>query len=210
MRRFLNLSMLIMMSSSLMSAEIILQNPNVDEQAPSFSGINSYGKQINLSDFIGQPVILEWTNHECPYVAKHYSESNMQDVQKKAQDEGFIWLSIISSTPGDQGHVDKATANALTKSRNAYPTHVLLDESGEIGMKYGAKTTPHMYMIDSSGVLKYKGAIDDVGRGMKFFSASLKDAVNYVATQLDDVKNNKSLTNSSTVSYGCSVKYNYD
>ena len=210
MRRVLNLSMLLMMSSSLMSAEIILQNPNVNEQAPSFSGMNSYGEQINLSDFIGQPVILEWTNHECPYVAKHYSENNMQDVQKRAQDEGFVWLSIISSTPGDQGHVDKATANALTKSRNAHPTHVLLDESGEIGMKYGAKTTPHMYMIDSSGVLKYKGAIDDVGRGMKFFSASLKDAVNYVATQLDDVKNNKSLTISSTVAYGCSVKYNYD
>ena len=210
MRKVLNLSMLLMMSSSLMSAEIILQNPDVDEQAPSFSGINSYGKQINLSDFIGQPVILEWTNHECPYVAKHYSENNMQNVQKRAQDEGFVWLSIISSTPGDQGHVDKATANALTKSRNAHPTHVLLDESGEIGMKYGAKTTPHMYMIDSSGVLKYKGAIDDVGRGMKFFSASLKDAVNYVATQLDDVKNNKSLTISSTVAYGCSVKYNYD
>ena len=210
MRSVLNLSMLIMLSSSLMSAEIILQNPNVDEQAPSFSGINSYGKQINLSDFKGQPVILEWTNHECPYVAKHYSENNMQDVQKRAQDEGFVWLSIISSTPGDQGHVDKATANALTKSRNAHPTHVLLDESGEIGMKYGAKTTPHMYMIDSSGVLKYKGAIDDVGRGMKFFSASLKDAVNYVATQLDDVKNNKSLSISSTVAYGCSVKYNYD
>ena len=210
MRKVFNLSMLLMMSSSLMSAEIILQNPDVDEQAPSFSGINSYGKQINLSDFIGQPVILEWTNHECPYVAKHYSENNMQNVQKRAQDEGFVWLSIISSTPGDQGHVDKATANALTKSRNAHPTHVLLDESGEIGMKYGAKTTPHMYMIDSSGVLKYKGAIDDVGRGMKFFSASLKDAVNYVATQLDDVKNNKSLTNSSTVAYGCSVKYNYD
>ena len=210
MRRVLNLSMLLMMSSSLMSAEIILQNPNVDEQAPSFSGINSYGEQINLSDFIGQPVILEWTNHECPYVAKHYSENNMQDVQKRAQDEGFVWLSIISSTPGDQGHVDKATANALTKSRNAHPTHVLLDESGEIGMKYGAKTTPHMYMIDSSGVLKYKGAIDDVGRGMKFFSASLKDAVNYVAMQLDDLKNNKRLPISSTVAYGCSVKYNYD
>lgn len=210
MRRVLNLTMLLMMSSSLMSAEIILQNPDVDEQAPSFSGINSYGEQINLSDFIGQPVILEWTNHECPYVAKHYSENNMQYVQKRAQDEGFVWLSIISSTPGDQGHVDKATANALTKSRNAHPTHVLLDESGEIGMKYGAKTTPHMYMIDSSGVLKYKGAIDDVGRGMKFFSASLKDAVNYVATQLDDLKNNEQLLISSTVAYGCSVKYNYD
>lgn len=210
MKRILNLSMLIMISSSLISAEIILQNPNLDEQAPFFSGINSYGEKINLSDFIGQPVILEWTNHECPYVAKHYSESNMQDVQKIAQDEGFVWLSIISSTPGDQGHVDKATANALTKSRNAYPTHVLLDESGEIGMKYGAKTTPHMYMIDSNGILKYKGAIDDVGRGMKFFSASFKDAVNYVATQLDDLKNNKQLPISSTVAYGCSVKYNYD
>ena len=210
MRRVLNLTMLLMMSSSLMSAEIILQNPNVDEQAPSFSGINSDGKQINLSDFIGQPVILEWTNHECPYVAKHYSERNMQNLQKRSQDEGFVWLSIISSTPGDQGHVDNATANALTMSRNAYPTHVLLDESGEIGMKYGAKTTPHMYMIDSNGVLRYKGAIDDVGRGMKFFSASLKDAVNYVATQLDDLKNNKQLPISSTVAYGCSVKYNYD
>ena len=210
MKRILNLSMLIMISSSLISAEVILQNPNLNEQAPFFSGINSYGEKINLSDFIGQPVILEWTNHECPYVAKHYSESNMQDVQKIAQDEGFVWLSIISSTPGDQGHVDKATANALTKSRNAYPTHVLLDESGEIGMKYGAKTTPHMYMIDSNGILKYKGAIDDVGRGMKFFSASLKDAVNYVATQLDDLKNNKQLPISSTVAYGCSVKYNYD
>jgi len=210
MRKVLNFSILLVMGSSLMSAEIILQNPNVDEQAPSFSGINSDGKQINLSDFIGQPVILEWTNHECPYVAKHYSERNMQNLQKRSQDEGFVWLSIISSTPGDQGHVDNATANALTMSRNAYPTHVLLDESGEIGMKYGAKTTPHMYMIDSNGVLRYKGAIDDVGRGMKFFSASLKDAVNYVATQLDDLKNNKQLPISSTVAYGCSVKYNYD
>ena len=210
MRRIQNFLVLLVISSNLTSAEIILQNPNLNEQAPFFSGINSYGEKINLSDFIGQPVILEWTNHECPYVAKHYSESNMQEVQKKAQDEGFVWLSIISSTPGDQGHVDKATANSLTKSRNAYPTHVLLDESGEIGMKYGAKTTPHMYMIDSSGVLKYKGAIDDVGRGMKFFSASLKDAVNYVATQLDDLKNNEQLLISSTVAYGCSVKYNYD
>ena len=210
MKTFLTLLAALAISSPANAADIKLQNPAINEKAPNFTAVNSYGKTIQLSDLKGSPVILEWTNHECPYVAKHYSESNMQEVQKKAQDEGFVWLSIISSTPGDQGHVDKATANSLTKSRNAYPTHVLLDESGEIGMKYGAKTTPHMYMIDSSGVLKYKGAIDDVGRGMKFFSASLKDAVNYVATQLDDVKNNKSLTNSSTVAYGCSVKYNYD
>ena len=189
MKLFLTFITFFYITTATYAAEIKLQNPAINEEAPNFKAVNSYGKIIQLSDLKGTPVILEWTNHECPYVAKHYSENNMQNVQKRAQDEGFVWLSIISSTPGDQGHVDKATANALTKSRNAHPTHVLLDESGEIGMKYGAKTTPHMYMIDSSGVLKYKGAIDDVGRGMKFFSASLKDAVNYVATQLDDVKN---------------------
>ena len=198
------------MSSDIMATEIVLQNPKVNEQAPAFSGIDSYGNTINLSDFIGQPVILEWTNHECPYVAKHYDENNMQAVQEQAKKEGFIWLSIISSAPGDQGYVKPNKANELTESRSAYPSHVLLDESGDIGMKYGAKTTPHMYMIDSEGILRYKGAIDDVGKGMQFFSASLKDAINYVAIQLNDVKDNRQLEISSTVAYGCSVKYNYD
>ena len=193
-----------------MAAEIVLQNPKVNEQAPAFSAIDSYGNTINLSDFIGQPVILEWTNHECPYVAKHYDKNNMQAVQERAKKEGFIWLSIISSTPGDQGHVKPSKANELTESRSAYPSHVLLDESGDIGMKYGAKTTPHMYMIDGEGILRYKGAIDDVGKGMQFFSASLKDAINYVTIQLKDVKDNRQLEITSTVAYGCSVKYNYD
>lgn len=210
MKLMLNFLTFLILSSNVMAAEIVLQNPKVNEQAPAFSGIDSYGNTINLSDFIGQPVILEWTNHECPYVAKHYDENNMQAVQERAKKEGFIWLSIISSTPGDQGHVKANKANKLTELRNAYPSHVLLDESGEIGMKYGAKTTPHMYMIDSEGILRYKGAIDDVGKGMQFFSASLKDAINYVAIQLNDVKDNRQLEISSTVAYGCSVKYNYD
>ena len=210
MKLMLNFLTFLILSSNVMAAEIVLQNPKVNEQAPAFSGIDSYGNTINLSDFIGQPVILEWTNHECPYVAKHYDENNMQAVQERAKKEGFIWLSIISSTPGDQGHVKANKANELTELRNAYPSHVLLDESGDIGMKYGAKTTPHMYMIDSEGILRYKGAIDDVGKGMQFFSASLKDAINYVAIQLNDVKDNRQLEISSTVAYGCSVKYNYD
>ena len=210
MKLMLNFLTFLILSSNVMAAEIVLQNPKVNEQAPAFSGIDSYGNTINLSDFIGQPVILEWTNHECPYVAKHYDENNMQAVQERAKKEGFIWLSIISSTPGDQGHVKPSKANELTESRSAYPSHVLLDESGEIGMKYGAKTTPHMYMIDSEGILRYKGAIDDVGKGMQFFSASLKDAINYVAIHLSDVNANRQLEISSTVAYGCSVKYNYD
>ena len=193
-----------------LSAEIILQNPKVNEKAPLFSAVNSYGEKINLADFQGQPVILEWSNHECPYVARHYEEENMQSVQKMAQEEGFVWLTIISSTSGEQGHVNPSQANDLTQSRNAYPSHVLLDESGEIGMQYGAKTTPHMYMIDDKGFLRYKGAIDDIGMGMKFFSASFANATNYVATQLSDVKLNNKLAIDNTVAYGCSVKYNYD
>jgi hypothetical protein len=141
---------------------------------------------------------------------RHYNENNMQSVQKMALDAGIVWLSIISSTPGDQGHVSPNKANALTSSIAASPAHVLLDESGEIGMLYGAKTTPHMYMIDANGILRYKGAIDDIGRGMQFFDASLQQAKNYVSSQMSELIANQSLAISSTTAYGCSVKYNYD
>ena len=192
------------------AAEIQLQNPSINTKAPNFDAVNSYGQTIQLSDLRGSPVILEWTNHECPYVARHYDENNMQDVQKIARAEGIIWLSVISSTPGDQGHVSADKANALTDSRGASPAHVILDESGEVGMLYGAKTTPHMYMIDANGILRYKGAIDDIGRGMQFFNASFKDAKNYVSSQLRELVANQSLAINTTIAYGCSVKYNYD
>ena len=192
------------------AADIKLQNPSINIKAPNFTALDSYGNNIQLSDFIGSPVILEWTNHECPYVMRHYDENNMQSVQKMALDAGVVWLSIISSTPGDQGHVSPNKANALTSSRAASPAHVLLDESGEIGMLYGAKTTPHMYMIDANGILRYKGAIDDIGRGMQFFDASLQQAKNYVSSQMSELIANQSLAISSTTAYGCSVKYNYD
>ena len=192
------------------AAVIKLQNPGINEQAPNFKAVNSYGKTIQLSDLKGTPVILEWTNHECPYVARHYNENNIQNLQKMARDEGVIWLSIISSTPGDQGHVSPEKANELTESRKASPSHILIDESGEVGMLYGAKTTPHMYMIDANGILRYKGAIDDIGRGMQFFNASFNKAINYVSSQMDKLIANQSLTINSTTAYGCSVKYNYD
>jgi len=134
----------------------------------------------------------------------------MQNVQKIARDAGIVWLSIISSTPGDQGHVSPKKANELTDSRGASPTHVLLDESGEVGMLYGAKTTPHMYMIDANGILRYKGAIDDIGRGMQFFDTSFKEAKNYVSSQINQLLAKQSLAINSTTAYGCSVKYNYD
>ena len=209
MKHFLTLVAILSVTTTC-AAEIQLQNPSINTQAPNFATVNSYGQTIQLSDLRGSPVILEWTNHECPYVVRHYDENNMQDVQKIARAAGIIWLSIISSTPGDQGHVSAAKANALTNTRGASPAHVLLDESGEVGMLYGAKTTPHMYMIDANGILRYKGAIDDIGRGMQFFNASFKDAKNYVSSQLRELVANQSLAINTTIAYGCSVKYNYD
>ena len=210
MKLYLTLFTTCILATTSYGANIKLQNPSVNTKAPNFTAVNSYGKTIKLSDLIGSPVILEWTNHECPYVFRHYNENNMQSVQKIARDAGVIWLSIISSTPGDQGHVSPDTANALTDSRGASPTHVLLDESGEVGMLYGAKTTPHMYMIDANGILRYKGAIDDIGRGMQFFDASFAEAKNYVSSQIDELLANRSLAINSTTPYGCSVKYKYD
>jgi len=210
MKVFLTLIATFTFSSLTYAAEIKLQNPPINTEAPNFAAINSYGKTIQLSDLKGSPVILEWTNHDCPYVARHYNENNMQNVQKIARDAGIVWLSIISSTPGDQGHVSPKKANELTDSRGASPTHVLLDESGEVGMLYGAKTTPHMYMIDANGILRYKGAIDDIGRGMQFFDTSFKEAKNYVSSQINQLLAKQSLAINSTTAYGCSVKYNYD
>jgi len=210
MKLFLTFIITFSISTVTYAADIELQNPAINEQAPNFKAVNSYGKTIQLSDLKGSPVILEWTNHECPYVARHYNENNMQNLQKMARDEGVLWLSIISSTPGDQGHVSAEKANELTESRKASPSHVLIDESGEIGMLYGAKTTPHMYMIDANGILRYKGAIDNIGRGMQFFNAPFNKAINYVSSQMDQLIANQSLTINSTTAYGCSVKYNYD
>lgn len=210
MKLFLTFITFFSITTATYAAEIKLQNPAINEEAPNFKAVNSYGKIIQLSDLKGTPVILEWTNHECPYVARHYNENNMQSIQKMASNAGVIWLSIISSTPGDQGHVSPEKANELTKSRKASPSHVLIDESGEVGMLYGAKTTPHMYMIDANGILRYKGAIDDIGRGMQFFNTPLKKAINYVSSQMDQLIANQSLAINSTTAYGCSVKYNYD
>ena len=134
MKIFLTFFTTFFIATASYAAEIKLENPSIDVAAPNFVAVNSYGRTIQLSDLTGSPVILEWTNHECPYVARHYNENNMQAVQKMARDAGIIWLSIISSTPGDQGHVSPDKANALTDARGASPSHVLLDESGEVGM----------------------------------------------------------------------------
>jgi hypothetical protein len=129
--------------------------------APNFTLLDSNGHSVSLADFKGKTVVLEWTNHECPYVRKHYGGNNMQGLQKKWTAQGVVWLTLISSHPGAQGFVHGLEANKLTEERGAVPSAVLLDPKGGVGRSYGAQVTPHMYVITGDGALVYMGGIDD-------------------------------------------------
>lgn len=181
-----------------------LAQPVIGQEAPAFSATDSNGKTVNLADFKGKVVVLEWTNDGCPFVQKHYNANNMQALQKRAAEDGAVWLSIISSASGKQGHVTGEQANELTKSRNAAPTAVLLDETGEVGKLYGAKTTPHMFIVDAEGKLVYEGAIDNKPSPRE---SDIKDATNYVQQALDEIKAGKPVSVSTSKAYGCGVKY---
>lgn len=176
----------------------------IDHPAPNFSVKDSNGKTVSLKDFAGKKVILEWTNNECPFVEKHYGSGNMQGLQKKFTDEGLVWLSVISSAEGKQGYVDGAAANELTKTRKAQPSHVLLDPEGKIGKMYGAKTTPHMYIIDESSNLRYMGAIDSIRSTNQ---SDIAKATNYVTQAMSELADGKPVSEAVTNAYGCSVKY---
>ena len=166
---------------------------------------DSNGKQHNLSDFTGKRVVLEWTNDGCPYVQKHYDTDNMQTLQKEATLDGdTVWLSIVSSAPGKQGYVSGDGANELTTSRGAAPTAVVLDPAGNMGKTFAAKTTPHMYIIDEVGTLVYQGAIDDNSSARK---STVAGAKNYVRAAISDLDAGRSVAESDTAPYGCSVKY---
>jgi hypothetical protein len=172
--------------------------------APAFSVTDTGGGQHVLAAYGGKTVILEWTNHECPYTVKHYATGNMQALQTAATGSGTIWLTIVSSRPGSQGFVGAAEADRLTASRNARPTGVVLDPTGQLGRLYGARTTPHMFIIDGAGLLVYMGAIDDRPAASH---ASVKGARNYVREALDAMAAGRPVAVASTRPYGCSVKY---
>jgi peroxiredoxin len=176
----------------------------IGQPAPAFTGVDTAGNTHSLSDFLGKVVVLEWTNHDCPYVRKHYDAGNMQAQQRDATGDGVVWLSIISSAPGKQGHVSPARADELTASRDAAPTAVLIDESGDIGRAYKARTTPHMYVIDSDGKLAYMGGIDDIPSANP---ADIAKATQFVPAALAQVMAGKAADPSVTRPYGCSVKY---
>lgn len=181
-----------------------LQEPSVGSPAPAFTLTDTHGKQHNLADFKGKHVVLEWVNFGCPFVKKHYGSGNMQATQKKAVDKGVVWLSVCSSAEGKQGHMAAAEWNEEIAARNMASTAVLIDESGTVGKTYGAKTTPHMYIINPAGVLVYKGAIDDKPSTDQ---DDIPGARNHVLAALDESLAGKPVTTASTTPYGCSVKY---
>jgi peroxiredoxin len=172
--------------------------------APNFTLTDTTGVTHSLSDFKGKYVVLEWTNHKCPFVVKHYTKGDMQATQKAMADEGAIWLQIVSSAPGKQGHVTAAAGEALRKELAMNSTAMLLDESGEVGKAYDARKTPQMYLINPEGVLIYQGAIDS---NPSTRQSDIADATNYVVAAYTSAKAGEPVKNATTSAYGCGIKY---
>lgn len=177
---------------------------DLNQPAPTFDAVGADGKPVKLSDFKGKTVVLEWTNHECPFVAKHYDSGNMPTLQKDAAGKGVVWMQVLSSAPGKQGHVDGATAQKLNASRKAAPAFTVLDPDGKIGKMYGAQTTPHMFIVNAAGQLVYKGGIDSIPTAKK---EDLAKAENYVTAALAAIGTGKAVEKANTKPYGCSIKY---
>ncbi len=178
--------------------------PEVGKPAPDFTLTDVEGKTHSLSQFKGKFVVLEWVNHGCPFVVKHYESGNMQNLQKTYTGKDVTWLSVCSSAPGKQGHHTAEEWKGLLKEKNSSATATLLDADGKVGKLYGAKTTPHMYVVDPAGNLVYKGAIDSIASTE---TSDVPKAKNHVSAALDEALAGKPVTESSTKPYGCSVKY---
>ncbi len=172
--------------------------------APDFTLTDTTGVAHRLSDFKGKYVVLEWTNHQCPFVVKHYSSGSMQATQKALTGDGVVWLQIVSSAEGKQGYVTAAEGEALREAQKMASTAMLLDASGEVGRAYGARTTPHMFLINPEGVLVYQGAIDSIKSARV---SDLPKATNYVKAAYASAKAGEPVAVESTSPYGCGVKY---
>jgi hypothetical protein len=196
---FIFASLLFMFAAFSVQAEPVINKP-----APLFSGAAADGKTVNLADFHGKTVILEWTNHECPFVKKHYESGNIPNLQKQAAAQGVVWLQIISSAPGKQGFIDAVTAKKLNEERGATPTNTIFDPEGTIGKLYAATNTPQFFIINPEGILLYKGAVDSIPSADQ---ADIAKAENYISAALVELAAGKSISKNTTKPYGCTVKY---
>ena len=186
------------------SASIATATPSIGQPAPSFRATDVAGKQVSLGDFKGKYVVLEWNNPGCPFVQKHYDSGNMQSLQKRFGAENVAWLSVNSTNETSSDYMPPAKLAAWFKQHNATPAAVLMDTKGEVGKAFGAKVTPHMYVIDPTGTLVYAGAIDDK---RSTNPADVKTATNYVVAALTETKAGKPVAKSTSQAYGCTIKY---
>ena len=178
--------------------------PSVGQPAPDFALKDATGKTVRLSDFRGKFVVLEWTNPGCPYVRKHYNSGNMAGTQQDAAAKGAVWLSINSTEKDSSDYLDPTRLVAWQKERKVQPTATLMDEDGVAGKAYGARTTPHMYIVDPQGKLVYAGGIDSIASSS---ASDIPKAVNYVKQAIAEVSAGKPITTATTRPYGCSIKY---
>ncbi|MEK6211693.1 MAG: thioredoxin family protein [Pseudomonadota bacterium] len=174
------------------------------QAAPEFSLVDINGKVQKLSDYRGKYVVLEWFNSECPFVQKHYESGNMQALQARYTQKGVVWLGINSTSPRHSNYRDPARSQAILKEWKSAPTAFVLDPDGKVGKQYGARTTPHMYVIDPKGTLVYVGGIDDKP---SISQRDIATAKNLVAAALDESLSGKPVGTPSAMPYGCSVKY---
>ena len=175
----------------------------VGQPAPAFTAMDLSGKPVNLADYKGKTVVLEWHNFGCPFVQKHYRSGNMQALQRRYGAD-VVWLAVNSTHRSSSDYTEPATLASQLQGFNATPARYLMDDPGTVGMAYGAKTTPHMYVIDPAGKVVYNGAIDDK-RSTNV--EDVKNAKNYVVAALDEMKAGKPVSVASTTPYGCTVKY---
>ncbi|MCX8054332.1 MAG: thioredoxin family protein [Ignavibacteria bacterium] len=196
---------LAMIAFSFALTNLIAQNKaEIDKPAPDFELTDVNGTKHKLSDFHGKFVVLEWINFDCPFVKKHYDSENMQKLQGEYTSKGVVWLAICSSAPGKEGNLSKDEIKKRAANYKAKFTAYLIDESGDVGRLYSAKTTPHMYIIDPQGKLIYAGAIDSIRSTDK---ADIDKAENYVSKALNEALAGKAVSTKVTQPYGCSVKY---
>lgn len=186
------------------SAVFAADSPAVGSAAPDFSISDSKGKTQSVSQYKGKYVVLEWFNPECPFVKKHYGGGNMQKLQQEFTGKGVVWLSVDSSAPGKEGNLTPEQAEKKVAELKMHSTALLLDPDGKAGQTYGAKNTPHMFVINPEGKLIYAGAIDSKATPNP---ADIPAATNYVKTALNEAMAGKTISTPSSRPYGCSVKY---
>jgi len=203
-RRTLVVAVAAALAASLGLATPGMAAPAVGQNAPDFTLTDTAGKTVRLSDFKGKHVVLEWVNPGCPYVRKHYNSANMQGTQKETTAKGVVWLAINSTETASYDYMEPKKLASWMAEQKAAPTATLMDVEGTVGQAYGARTTPHMYIVNPQGTLIYAGGIDSIPSSR---ADDVKTAVNYVKQGVSQALAGQPLSNPTTRPYGCSIKY---